>query len=184
MSNTIDELIRQQFDEGITDLDKVADLALTKILADPGDAHAAFYPSIRQRVATLARVINHGRERDAASETSAGTEGSNSTHDQSHTSDASIPVEPYLNPAMACRPVTGFDLDALCQIPIGKGKFEQVAWGDVTIEQHQARITYLATKRDGISDTIALHERAITACEEADVDTLRAVEERSKASAA
>lgn len=39
---------------------------------------------------------------------------------------------------------------------------EYVEWGAATVEDHLARIAYLTTLRDGIDNTIARHEEAIT----------------------
>lgn len=169
----MDDLIREQLAAGITDLDKVADIALSKLLADfPEDAHAAFYPATRQRTSTLSRTINHQAELDA---------------------EAGVKTKPaatksaYVSPAMAYRPLEGFDLDALVQIPNGGGTYIQVPWGDVTVAQHRLRIDMLKAQMEGTRATIARHEQAVSVCEQAGVSTLRELEakpQRSKASVA
>jgi len=51
----------------------------------------------------------------------------------------------------------------------------QVEWMEATVEDHRARIAYLAKLRNGIDETISRHQAAIDAIEEAGVSCLREI---------
>lgn len=73
---------------------------------------------------------------------------SNGTHAITGKAPAKLSISPAILQAMKNR------------IRIGDGK--KVLFGEMTIEQHLKRIAFLTTQRNGINNTINLHEEAIS----------------------
>ena len=61
------------------------------------------------------------------------------------------------------------------RIYTGNGNY--VLWGEATVEDHQSRVAYLASLRNGIDDTIQLHVEAMELIEAAGVTCLNDLHE-------
>jgi len=83
--------------------------------------------------------------------------------------------------ASARIPEASADLIAALRQRVALGNGERIPMLDMTTQQHWERITFLRSQRDGIDQTIKLHEECITLLQRKHVVTMRELLERKKA---
>lgn len=125
-------LVRERYDDGERDIDAITQTVLTKLMAS-ADPAAELEPLVRQFVTTELRRMVRAMER---------------------TTDISTPTKEWTNPATEARARL---LAESVWVP-GEGR---IAWGQLTVDQHEQVISHYRIAVAGYQATIRKHQQAI-----------------------